>query len=218
MDGIREWLNGTRNYDAGVQLLLQHSGNAKLKRLFTSEAASDFKRSLLGKELAALVTGAAVAKQVQEEQQQQVVQRVAVAHNGWPQQMDEVLQALHAQWKPLFSELNALSSRLYDVAKAGKQDEAGRMAHRILDLDDECDGIYEKRDHYLEHGKLPNQAAPGGAVVDPLKWPLALSNAQRQLREARLRLQKAPNNERIAATIRKNEGLVAHYKQLLKLD
>src|SRR6185436_9263303 len=72
----------------------------------------------------------------------------------WPEKIeDPVLTALKAQWKPLFAEMMSLTSRIYDVAKAGLHDEqqkreAGKMAHRILDLDDECEEIYIKRDHY----------------------------------------------------------------------
>lgn len=218
MEALRNWLNSARNYDEGVKLLVQYSSDAKLKRLFTTEAKSEFKQKLLLQKLQGLYTAGTTQQIVKEEQSQQVVQRVAVAHFGWPPEKDEVITALHAQWKPLFSELNALSSRIYDIAKAGNKTEAGAMAHRILDLDDQCDALYDKRDYYLQHGRLPEEKAEYPVVTDPLKFPLALSNAQRQLREARLRLSKNPNSERIAATIKKNEWYVGYYKQQLKLD
>ena len=218
MDALRKWLNSSRDYAEGVKLLVEYSSDSKLKRLFTTEGYSDFKKGLLQKTLQELLTKTTTQQISIEEKKEKVVQLVAAAHNRWPEGMDEVLQALHAQWKPLFSEMNYLTSTIYEVAKAGKQDEAGRMAHRILDLDDQCDAIYDKRDFYLEHKHLPTDKPAYPVVTDPLKYPLALSNAQRQLREARLRLKKNPNNERIAATIKKNEWYVAHYKQLLKLD
>lgn len=217
METIRAWLNGAKNYDEGVKLLLEHSRDAKLKRLYTTEGASDFKRGLLQKELQKLLSGAVVHQQVVQQEQEKVVQLVAKAHNGWPSPMDEVVAALHAQWKPLFSEMNALSSRLYDVAKAGNEAEAGRMAHRILELDDQCDAIYDKRDFYLEHGKLPHEPTPKGIVTDPAKWPLALQNAQRQLRESRLKVKDDPTNEKKAATLKNNEAKVQYYKEKLKL-
>lgn len=217
MEEIKQWLNGARGYEAGVQLLLNYSPDQKLKRLFQMEGPSDFKRKKLLETLLQLVQTGAQVQQLQEQQKEHVQKHIAVAHKGWPKEMDEVLTALHHQWKPLYAEMQNLTARLYDVAKSGNEAEAGRMAHRILDLDDQCDVFYYKRDHYLQHHELPGDKKPAGVVVDPVKIPVALQNAQRYVREFKNKLKKDPTNEQYAALLKKWEERALHYKTELKL-
>lgn len=218
MEGIRTWLNSSKDYDAGVALLIKYSSNAKLKRLFQVEGVSDFKKGLLEKELKGLLQ---TGQQVVEEKK--VVQHgMAVNHSRWPGEMDAIVKSLHEQWKPLFAEMNDLQTRLYDVAVAGKTDKAkeiaaGKMAHKILDLDDACESIYARRDHYMQHGKLPEESKPADVVVDPVKMVVALKNAERYVREFKNKLKKDATNTKAAAKLKHWEGMVDYYKKELKL-
>lgn len=152
MDDIREWLAGNRDYDAGAKLYLIHGKDAQLKKVF-SEPVSPFKKGKLEESLRALLTGKAEAVKKIEITKETAIQRVSVGNRRWSEKMDATESALHKKWMPLYAEMMNISARLYDVALAGTKDpsqkqESGRMAHKILDLDDDCDKIYEQRDYY----------------------------------------------------------------------
>lgn len=222
MDVIRQWLDGPKNYEQGAILYIQHGRDEKLKRVFR-ELASDFKKKKLEEALKGLLTKKAEIASLRSQEKTVAVERTAVADRKWPKEKDATLQALHVKWKPLFAEMMSLTSRIYEVALAGKHDpakkeEAGRMAHRILDLDDECDDIYRQRDHYIQHKCLPEEPAPLEVVVDPIKWPLELANCTRYVRDYKNKLKNEPGNVKAAAQLAKYEWGVEHYKKKLKID
>lgn len=143
---------------------------------------------------------------------------------GWPVEMDETLQILHRYWKPLIAEKYNLQARIYDVAKRGQKDDASReqariMALRILELRKQCRAIYDKRDHYLNHGELPREAPkPSGISTEPKEWPLKLANAQKYLRDYKAKYRKEDDAEKrqaIQVKINEYEAVVAEYKKLL---
>lgn len=222
MDDIREWLKGTQNYDAGAKLYLVHGTDHALRRVF-SEPASDFKKKKLVEALKALVTKKQSVVKIIETTKAVAIEHIAVSDRKWPKKKDATLAALHEKWKPLFAEMMSLCSRIYEVAKQGQTDpamkqEAGRMAHRICDLDDECDAIYQQRDHYQQHGKLPADKGPMELVVDIKKIPLALSNARRYIRDYKNILLKNPGNVKAAEKLKQYEWAFKQYKKQLNLD
>lgn len=222
MDEVKAWLTGPRKYDEGAILYLQYGRDEALKRIFR-EPVSDYKRKKLEEALRSLLQKTTEVKAKVEVQKSVAVERVAVADRKWPKEKDATLNALHEQWKPKFAEMMNLMSRIYDVALAGKTDsaqkqEAGRMAHRILDLDDECDEIYRQRDFYLLHKKLPEEPRPMELVVDPIKIPLALTNCTRYVRDYKNILIKEPGNVKASAQLAKYEWAVSEYKKILKIE
>jgi chromosome segregation ATPase len=147
--------------------------------------------------------------------------------NGWPVEMDDIIAALHAQWKQKFLTMVDLQSRLYEVARVGKTDkakerEAGEMALKILDLRDEVIATYAKRDHYLVNGNLPEEPTKEEECLDPMLWPVKLANAQRYARDYRSKLNKlGETNEKYLPTLQqlqKWEKEIDKYKKLLKKD
>jgi hypothetical protein len=214
MDDIRSWLNSSRNYDEGVKLLLQHCSDAKIKRLYTIEGPSDFKKQLLYKELQKIYTSKETTHRTPATQNPKLeIQNPS----KWPATMDEVVAALFNQWKPLFAERNALCSRHYEVAKQNEK-ESGKMAHRILDLDDEIDLIYEQRDYYLQHGRLPEKKVPKKLAVDPLRMVVNLKNAERYVRAFKIKVKNEPANVKAAAKLKEWEDTVIYYKRELKIN
>ena len=222
MDDIKQWLNGGGSWDAGVELVLKYCKNPLLRQVFM-EGHTPYKAERLRKTLLEIVATGVVVKKVQDTAKQTVLQIVTQAPKGWGpvESMDPVIKALYLQWKPLFLQMNDLQSRLYDVAKRGLTDkaakmEAGEMAHRILDLDDQCDDFYQKRDHYRATGALPAQTqGPDDLVVDPKKWPTALANAQRYVRDYRKKVETNPKDEKSAQQLAKWQQRVLHYQKLL---
>ena len=137
---------------------------------------------------------------------------------GWPHPMDATVQELHDQWQPLFLEKQNIKARIYDVAKAGttdpvKKKEAGAMAHRIFYLRDACLVIYNKRDYYLLHKKLPEEAKPMELSTNALQWPTDIKNYERYIREYKVKLRKDPNHKTAPAQIAKYEWAIAELKK-----
>jgi hypothetical protein len=145
---------------------------------------------------------------------------------GWPKDMDDELRSLYDEWLPKFIYKKNLQARIYDVALLGKKDEAekrkaGEMAHKILDLRNECRAIYQKRDYYLEHKKMPEEKKLCDIPEDPKKWPLELQNAQRYVRDKKLKLKKLEpteaNKKKIDALTKKLEIYEWKINELKKL-
>lgn len=229
MDEIKQWLNSGQDYQTGCALVIKYSPNKALHQVFR-EDATPYKVARLKRELMALVVvqKTAAATQVATEVAHtirvvEVVKQNAQPINRWgaPEQMPPVVHALWLEFKPLYAERNNVMARLHDVAKAGETDpgqkeEAGRMAHRILDLDDQIETIYQKRTHYITTGGLPvDETAPDDVVVDPNKIPVALQNAKRYVREFRSKLAKAPHNAAFASKLEHWQKRVDHYQNKL---
>lgn len=226
MQEIRDWLNSTKEYATGVKLYLKFGSDPILKSLFTKEAESQFKRERLFLALKSIYDNyrkpttakAAIQRQVEK-------QRPPENFKYWPTVpiSDPVLSALHEQWKPIYAEMMNLSARLHEVAVLGGKDqqkalEACSMAHRVLDLDDQCDEIYAKRDHYYQHGTLPGPLNKPEPVGDPVRWVTLMNNAERYVRQYKNKLKRDPANEKIASQLQKHQEAYSNYRKLLKLD
>lgn len=220
MEIIRNWLNGPRLYEEGVSLYSQFGNNNILKKILASEAWSQFKEDKLVEALKQLMQ-----PEITIQQHLPAGTNLYTRHAGWPPHPieDPVLRALHAQWKPLYSEMMNAQSRVYEVAllarkkDSNKRLEACQLVHRIMDLDDEIDEIYGRRDYYLQHRSLPDDPQPV-IVGDPVRWATELNNALRYVRRYKQWLQNQPDNVKWASKLKHFTEQVSHYKKLLKLD
>jgi hypothetical protein len=133
-------------------------------------------------------------------------------------QMDPQEKQLHDQWHPIFLEMTHMQSTIYDVALAGKtdkakQDEACRMAHRILDLARQCKRIYHSRDEYFKTGQVWVDPNLDGYAVDPITAWKKLQNAERYVRQMKNNLAKNPGDELSKQNLAKHQAAVDHYKK-----
>lgn len=216
-EALRNWLNGGRNYQDGVRLYLSYGNNQLLKDLFTKEHETDFKRQRLVKEIKILLQPDKIVVQQTpfEKESGSESQFVCHLHNRWPDDpvSDPVLKVLKDQWRIYYSEMMNLSHRLFDITS---DIERGKCAHRILELDVLCDELYNKRDYYSIHKLLPDQKK-ADVVTDPNRWPLKLMNAERYVREYRIRCKAEPGNEKFALKLKYYQDAVLAYKELLKM-
>jgi len=233
MEAIRIWLNGRRNYEAGVKLYRLYGKDALLKRLFAEPVISPFKIKKLKESLEGLLSAspATVLPTINEPaivQVEKVVDVPApvvkeVLTTGWNKEMDATEAELYKEWKPLFVELMNLSSRVGDLAREGKTDPykkiaAGEMVIRICDLEDAVEEIYDRRDYYLAHGKLPEKWPYGEPCLDPMLQPQKLANAERYIREYKNKLLRKPGDPRATEQLEKHEWFAAYYKKILKKE
>lgn len=228
MEEIKAWLNGRPDYLAGVALYFQHGKDPLLKRLF-QEAHSPFKEKKLRDALQEIYTGWKKPVSETVKAKETVKRSPFNQYKHWPPQPieDPVLLALWQQWKPLYGELKSLQHRIYDVAVQGLKDpnkalEAGQMTFRILDLDEQIEGIYAKRNFYYDHKRLPEEAPAEQQeeIVDPIKWKLVLDNYMKYVRDYKVKLKKFPghkNADKWAMKLKEYEAGVLKYKKLLKI-
>lgn len=237
---IKAWLNEKGTYLAGVDLFLKCCPGHQLAELFTAEGESLFKMKKLQQELQNLVAqdpgpvqnitpskpAISPAEKIPTlppaQIGQQVVDQLQKQPGRWsdPAHMDAAEKDLHATWHPLFLEMNNLQARIYDVAKAGttdgeQQKAAGIMAHRILNLAQQCKAIYKTRDAYFSTGQLP---APAVALaVDPQIAFLKLKNAERYVREFTAKLKAKPNDKKATEKLAHWQNIVSEYKTQLNI-
>lgn len=212
MEMIRHWLNGTRNYGQGVQLYLQFGKDDILRSLFKKEGETAFKKGRLMQALKELLQNE--KKSFTQIIEQPATLKITEEKNGWEKaEGNVILLSLKGEWQKCFSEMKLLQHRLADMPS---KEERGAAAHRILDLDDQCDEYYAQRDYYLEHGKLPDEPSEE-IVTDPTKWPMKLANARRYIREYRIKMKKEPENIKYAAKLKQYEEEVVLYEEKLKI-
>lgn len=227
MQDVANWLK-KEVYDEGVKLYLKYGKDSALKNMF-KEGQSEFKRKRLRNALEEILNNyenpttkaAIITRQVEREP--------ILASFGWPNPItDEVIQQLHNLWQPKYHELMNLQARVYEVALLSQQGipnkdfEACQMAHRILDLDDECEEIYAQRDHYILHGKLPETIKIQPEVVgDPVRWVTELESAKRYIRRYKTKIAHNPGHPSLAKWAElqtQYEAKAETYRKLLKLD
>jgi hypothetical protein len=207
MEAIRHWLQ-SKDYIEGVRIYLQHGQDPVLKNLFTAEKGTPYKQQRLERALREILAGTEVVKP--EERPASSLMK------SWPIEAasDDVLKALRAEWLKAFKEMHDLRSQLMLLAN---DDQRGEAAHRILDLDDLCYSIYLKRNHYLEHGTLP-EAKKEEYIVDPLKAAKRMEILGRYIRRERTALKKDPSNVGAAARKQKFTNEYNHYAQRFGAD
>jgi hypothetical protein len=235
MDDIRKWLNGPREYHSGVELYLKHGNNKLLRRLFTAEDYSDFKKDKLTKALQDLTsekkppeqpTPSGGVKEVLTAPAADI-QTIPVGEPSipkprrrWSENMDEVECSLFKKWKPLHSEMLDHQYCVGQLARGGLKnpvlkEKAGKMALDIIRLDQLCDEIYAQRNQYLDHGKHPEDFRPKKPCLDPLQWPTKVDNAERYIREWKLKLKKDTTNTKAAEKIKYYEQEKEYYEKKL---
>jgi hypothetical protein len=226
MDVIRTWLNGRRDYESGIKLYNLYGEDTLLKRLFAEKGQTAFKEKKLQDSLRNLLKSTAQKKDQATSAiaiKVDTLQKHVVLNTGWGDQLDEVETALYEKFKPLYTELSDLNSRLEAVAMAGqhnsqKEMECGQIALRILDLDDQCDDVIAELNYYREHKTLPEKKMYGDLCVDTSLIPTKLKNHERYAREYRGKLAKDPSDLNAAAQLKKHEWYVEQYKGMLKIN
>lgn len=230
MQDVKDWLNSKPyNYEKGVRIYLQYNRDPLIIALFR-EDETDFKRQRLIGLMQAFSEKVNTLQPASPASLKPILQDLSpISHKGWPNPItDPVIQALWEQWRPIYARMMTLQAQVYEVACQGEQGntyksiEAGQMALEILSLDEQCDEFYAKREYYQRYGRLPDtQQVEEVLIVDPIKWITQLKNAERYVRDYRLKLKNDPDNKNAhkwATKLNQYQAEVAYYKKLLKLD
>jgi hypothetical protein len=208
MNDITNWLQ-SKDYIEGIRLYLEHGQDPVLKNLFTAEKQTPYKTERLEKALREVLQG---VERIKPEERP----TISITMKSWPIEAakDDVLKALRAEWLRLFKEMQDLRSQLMLLPT---DEVRGETAHRILELDDQCEEIYNKRDYYLENGTLP-QVKKEEYIVDPVKAAKRMEILGRYIRRERTNLKKDPGNSGAAARKLKFIKEYNHYAQRFGVD
>lgn len=196
---IYNWLLGTQNFIVGRALFKVLSNDNHIKeRLLEGE---NLETTKLLKE----------SMKIMLEKSSKNFDASIANHNHDLQ--DCILDALKQEWFPLFSKMNYLRGQLdqYSISNDHKAIAAREpIAFEILDLEDQCEAIWAKRDYYLKHGTLPEVDEKEFEIpTDPKELAKLLQSIPRNIRRNRLKMQQ-PGAKALYAQ------LYVRYKDLYK--
>lgn len=195
MKDIQDWLDGHRNYTVGRLLYETFGEDAELKALF-AEGPTEWNKTKLLTSMQELASGTQAKVELDE-------------YSEMPKGADAVLQALHAEWQPLYQAMNYKRHELDKYQDDTPMQEAVRrsLAHEILSLERQCMAIWKKRDYYQEHGQLPamqEKAAP--VLTDPLAIGRRIETLKRNIRRNKQKTAKYPNNATYPVLVKQYES------------
>jgi hypothetical protein len=144
---ISEWLNSDRNYKIGVALYDAYGLDALLKTMF-EQGYSPLRAKRLHAELMLLKN--VDREKPQYAQKGPVAEHVSIAAIQLPEQAAPEQDPYRNKWLPLYQEMNLLR---HTLEQAPSILERGKMAFRILELEQECMVIWNQRDYLVKNGK-----------------------------------------------------------------
>lgn len=166
-----------------------------LKRLFTSEKETPYKRQQLADELRE-ICNRAIDKGPGDHQEHPKSSNAQIS-KSWPYEScrDEVEKTLRANWLVKFKEMQDLRSQLLLI---DDMDNRCKAAFRILRLDREGDQYFFQRDHYRKYGRLPDQHTTP-YVQDPVVMGVRMESLKRYIRREGEKLRDDPDNVNVAS-------------------
>jgi hypothetical protein len=136
-----------------------------------------------------------------------------------PKSTDPVLEALRNEWMPLYSRMNYLRHEL-DRYEGNTEEETAKrqpIAFEILELEQKCMAIWTKRDHYLEHGQLPEVKENEEPLPeDPLQLGREIETTKRNLRRNKQLAEKHPDNAVYPLKVKQYEAKLQRILNKLK--
>jgi hypothetical protein len=178
---IDRWLDGNKNFYVGKNIYEKYGTNKAIRALL-DKGETAYALTLLIKEL--------IAINEKGERPAVVVDKEKAILLPMPKGGDSILKSLEAEWKPLFAQANFLR---YDMDKYGGDNSAAVRAachdscKKILQLEQECMRIWERRDYYEKHGRLPDMDIKEFVMpTDPLELARLLETCKRQIRRYRV--------------------------------
>ena len=159
---ITDWLNSGRTYAVGVALYDVHGHDVALKRALT-QGFSDFRQARLEQALRELLKAAPPAAAAALLPVALTTNGITIASVQLPEeQVAEAEDAYRDHWLPLYQEMQALRARLHLIQD---DEERGKTAHRILELERALNKIWEARDIQRKTGQAPPAEEVAGPAV-----------------------------------------------------
>jgi len=188
---LSKWLAGRNNFFVGSVLYKVFGNDEKLKTLFSScLQPDDYLKHRLEHELQKLT-----------DKQDALLPSPPKVERGWgvrfPESSDPVLSALRNEWLPLYQRMNYLRYELDRYEENTNEQIVIRkpMAFEILELEQKCMLIWAKRDHYVQHGQLPEVKQKKIDIPsDPILLGKMIETLKKNIRRNKSLMTKHPDN------------------------
>ena len=177
---IDRWLQGNKNFIVGKNLYDKYGTNKAIKALF-DKGETPYALEMMVKELTT----------INEKGERPItpVNKEKAILLPMPKGSDSVFNSLEAEWRGNYARINFLR---IDMDKYGGDNSAMVRAARhisckeILKLEKECMQIWEKRDYYEKHGRLPDMDEKEVELpTEPLQLATLIQSCLRQIRRYR---------------------------------
>lgn len=150
-----KWVEDGRKYSDALAIYAEHGTNATLKELF-AKGDTSYTRTKIAFEIKALgnIPAVKITEEIRADFKSYVEPKKRIDHRNFP----DSLKSEYFQLGPLIARMRFLNARL-DIV----QDNSIRLdyALEILNNAEKRREIFNKIDHYLEHGQLmPNLQSP----------------------------------------------------------
>lgn len=194
MQIIHNWLNSKQNFIVGRLLYEQFGTDKGFKLLLKQNGDTPFNRKKLKEDLSAIANGS----------QKKAISGLSkeISVKEMPEGDSPLLQALNKEWKLLYMRMNYLRHQLQGLGNDNSKETvalADPICLEILELEQQCMKIWAKRDHVLEHGRLPEvKAAVSDIPTDPILLGRYVENCKRQIRRHRKNLSEKPSDAKYA--------------------
>jgi hypothetical protein len=201
---LKAWLNGARSYAKGVVLYRMFGKDEELKKIFSTGETEARKKRLI-QAIDEIVNPKEPVNKLPEHVTRLQVQPSASAE-------DPTIANLKAQAIPLLKKRDAIHSKLLLIPS---DEERGKAAHELLDLDDQVDEIYNQIRHFEKHKVLPEANLPFESITDPARWPARYETCGRYVRRYRKELDEDPADEKAKQLLEKYEAEQLYYAKKL---
>jgi hypothetical protein len=196
---IDRWLTGSQNFVVGKTLYDTYGADTALKALF-AKGESAFAKQKLYEALASI---AACGKRP-------VIKSTVTTILPMPKGTDGVLVGIEKEWQPKYQRMNLLRHKL-DEYGADNNIEARiackALCDEIMQLEQECEAIWKKRDHYEEHGQLPEIKEEQLEIPkDAVQLATLISTLKRNIQRNKKKVLDEPTNPKYPALVKKYQS------------
>ncbi|HYC29549.1 MAG TPA: hypothetical protein VEB42_12040 [Chitinophagaceae bacterium] len=188
LQDLRAWLNGSREWNAGVSLYNQVGDNDALKSLF-SKGKTDYCYQRLQEELLKICKQLKTQKYVhitgtvrsdKPDASVKPIDKVEVERhqpvNDHPAANAELYVVCKAEADKTYKEVMNLRAELFalarpdnfsDVNTPDRIEQRSKIALKVAEGFKHVSQLYDRADYVKIHGRLPDQDAPDGEELDP---------------------------------------------------
>jgi hypothetical protein len=182
---IEKWLNGPRNFYVGKAIYLT-VGNDKRLIDVLHKGKTPIAEELLLTALQNLLSKPTPVK----------TSKATFETAEMPVDADPVLQSIQQEWKKPYQQMNYKRHQLDQYKGNTPEMIAIRkpLVFEILELEQQCMKMWKKRDHYLEHGKLPDVSERKVELpTDPVELGKLIESIKKNIRRNRKLIHQHPD-------------------------
>lgn len=182
---IEQWLKGKKSFVVGRTLYMTFAKDKAVKKLL-QQGETPYAAELLERKMRELLQAPiAVATATKTKETEEM-----------PGSSDPVLERLRNEWQQPYQRMNYLRHQLDSYQGNSMENVAARkeIAFEILELEQQCMQIWEKRDHYLATGSLPDAKPKTPELpTNALELAKMLNSLKKNIGRNRSKMKQYPN-------------------------